>query len=253
MSATPTTTSEAITTPLPDDSLRYLPAEMEDLKLIVARQQKDIDFLLRKVALLEGNQCRQLADIAIAQHMSKVLSENLDDLQQYSKRSCVVVDGIPLPPLDRQSDPKINDLLEDEIRTMLSNELDIAPSKIATEFDKAHRIGPIDDNGNQAVIVKFKSHSFRSHIYGNRKKIQNKKIKIKISLTPERRKLLNIATEMTEENPNVDFVFADPNGNLKVKLKRRDHNNKMFFNFKSELDLSLILSADGLTHFNYEV
>ena len=53
------------------------------------------------------------------------------------------------------------------------------------EFDKVHRIGAADGD-KQNVIVRFRSHQFPSELYYARKKIKNKKIGLKPSLTKKR-------------------------------------------------------------------
>ena len=50
------------------------------------------------------------------------------------------------------------------------------------EFDKVHRIEAADGD-KQNVIVRFRSRQFPSELYYTRKKIKNKKIGLKPSLT----------------------------------------------------------------------
>ena len=89
----------------------------------------------------------------------------------------------------------------------------------------------------QATIIKFKSHSFKESVYHERKKIKNIKIKIKISLTKKRQKLLSKVHQATANIPcNVDFLYADINDYLKLWLKENFSNKKVFtFNSKEEL------------------
>ena len=89
----------------------------------------------------------------------------------------------------------------------------------------------------QATIIKFKSHSFKESVYYARKKIKNIKIKIKISLTKKRQKLLSKVHQATANIPcNVDFLYADINDYLKLWLKENFSNKKVFtFNSKEEL------------------
>ena len=92
------------------------------------------------------------------------------------------------------------------------------------------------------MIVKFKSHGFRERLYRDRRKIPlNNKIKFRVSLTKRRSKLLEETIKICKDATNIDFVFSDSNGNLKIKLVSRA-NGKLFFDFNSEEDLSEVLA-----------
>ena len=66
-------------------------------------------------------------------------------------------------------------------------DLDITIEEYDFEYDKIHRVGKTDGN-EQNVIVCFHSHQFPAELYYNRKRIKNKKIKLKRSLTETRTK-----------------------------------------------------------------
>ena len=86
-------------------------------------------------------------------------------------------------------------------------------------------MGPTRD-GKQSIIVRFRLHAFKEKLYQKRKEIKGKKIKIKLSLTKQ----------ITENNAEVKFVYADMNGSLKLRL----HNsigNKYVYKFKSNEEL----------------
>ena len=53
------------------------------------------------------------------------------------------------------------------------------------EFDKVHRIAAADGD-KQNVMVRFRSHQVPSELYYERKKIKNKKIGLKPSLTKKK-------------------------------------------------------------------
>ena len=92
--------------------------------------------------------------------------------------------------------------------------------KVNEELDKCHRLGKAKD-GKQSTIIRFKSHSFRASVYASRNNIQNKKkLKVKLSLTKRRTKIINYAHRITESVPEVKFAYADVNGNLKIRHTR---------------------------------
>ena len=126
--------------------------------------------------------------------------------------------------------------MEESVKTILHEDLKIQPAVVTAEFDKAHRVGPSyhdkKDNLQHDVIVRFKSHSFKEMIYSKRK--QQDKVKLRVSLTSKRKNLLDYANATTESIDEIDFVFADQNGNLKVKSKEKI-SNKLFMSFSDSL------------------
>ena len=88
------------------------------------------------------------------------------------------------------------------------------------EFDKIHRIGAADNN-KQNTIVCFRSYQFPSELYYARKKIKNKQIGLKPSLTKKRTLLCNITKKIeTDENycDTIKFCYSDFNNNIKIRL-----------------------------------
>ena len=104
--------------------------------------------------------------------------------------------------------------------------------KVHEELDKCHRLGKAND-GKQSTIIRFKSHSFLTSVYASRSKIENKKkLKVKLSLTKRRTKIINYAHTITEPVPEVKFAYADVNGNLKISLHEQ-REGKYTFPFNS--------------------
>ena len=96
-------------------------------------------------------------------------------------------------------------------------------------------MGPTRD-GKQSIIVRFRLHAFKEKLYQKRKEIKGKKIKVKLSLTKHRTRTMKYARQITENNAEVKFVYADMNGSLKLRL----HNsigNKYVYKFKSNEEL----------------
>ena len=90
--------------------------------------------------------------------------------------------------------------------------------KVNEELDKCHCPGKTKD-GKQSTIIRFSSHSLRVSVYASRNNIQNKKkLKVKLSSTKRRTKIINYAHRITESIPGVNFAYADVNGNLKIRL-----------------------------------
>ena len=102
-------------------------------------------------------------------------------------------------------------------KTVIKN-LGFEERKINEELDKCHRLRKAKDR-KQSTIKWFESHSFQASLYASRSNIQNrKKIKLKLSLTKHRTKIINYAHSITELIPGVKFAYVDVNGNLKINL-----------------------------------
>ena len=140
------------------------------------------------------------------------------------------------------------------VKSELGKSLAIPPMVLSNEIDKIHPIGPIKDDNTQTIIMKFKSHGFRERVYRNRKSGQNKRMRLRVSLTNRRIKLLEKANDLIENVPNIDFAFADTLGNLKLKFIN-NVNGKLFKDFKNEVDLAeaISLSEPSAVYSNIDV
>ena len=82
----------------------------------------------------------------------KSLSSDIDDLEQYSRRNCLVLHGI-----SESIDENTNEIL---IKTF-SEELGVEIKE--NDLDRSHRLGKpkIKDNKPQSIIVKFARYAVR--------------------------------------------------------------------------------------------
>ena len=171
--------------------------------------------------------------------MSSLLKQGLDNLQQYERRHCLVVDGIPPPyPGERENtDDKIIETLSASFEELNKNDL-------RAVIDKSHRIGPIRES-KQSVIVRFNSHSARSKIYNLKKKSLNDKVKLEVSLTKERRDFIEKLKERVADIDEIEFPFADVNGDIRLLLKEKFRNSKTIgIKCMEELDF-IVSKLDG--------
>ena len=82
------------------------------------------------------------------------------------------------------------------------------------------------------IIVPFHSHQFPVELYYDRKRIKNKRIKLKPSLTETRTKLLQTLIDKTTDNEKINFCYTDFNGNIKICLKER-HKGKSVYQIEN--------------------
>ena len=113
--------------------------------------------------------------------------------------------------------------LKENVRKIVAEELGM-PKNFGHDFDKTHRIGPVletEKGPRQDVIVRFKSHSTRYNVYLKRKDVKTKTIRITPSLTSKRRKLLLQTQEQYRNHPDVNFIYVNIHGDVKVRFHNK--------------------------------
>ena len=162
----------------------------------------------------------------VTRNANSLLEQDIDNLQQYQCRGCIIVDGIT--PLKDETEEQITA----KTRNFLIKNLGFEEKKVNEELNKCHRLGKAKDR-KQSTIIRFKSHSFQASVYASRSKIQKKKkLKVTLPLTNCRTKIINYAHTTTEPVPEIKFAYADVNGNLKIGLHEQ-REGKYTFPFNS--------------------
>ena len=204
--------------------------------------------LSKRVSVLEGEMCMLRSELVVSSHVNSVLNAQIDDQEQYSRRSCMIVDGILPTTKESTHDLKLKIqkiITKSEDPEDLGGKPPISVKQFNEEFDKCHRVGPVK-NGRQSAIVKFKSHGFREEIYRRRKTITKKTgNKLRISLTRHRSQLLAKANFLAEQVKRVKFAFADVDGNLRLLLNQPFRDRwTVPFTSEQELELKLVELGD---------
>lgn len=176
--------------------------------------------LKQQISALEGK-------LEIFQSHLLELEVRLDDAEQYSRRSCLRIFGVPLPANGKESN---NDCVA--IAKEIFEEMEVAVPDDA--IDRIHRIGKKEKNAagilEQPLIIKFTSWKHRTAVYKGRKKLESQRILL--DLTPRRAKLLSRARLLVKDNSSVDYSFVDVNCRLGIKTKSGDFK---FFNSEQQL------------------
>ena len=167
--------------------------------------------------------------VAILENSLKIIEQKSDDTEQYSRRTCLRVDRMPLQ--DKETEEEI-------VNNLVENFQDIRVHIDSRSIERAHSIGPVFKQTNedgtvtdqQQVIVKFKSWSSRTQVYRARKRSKN--LKYRVDLTKRRLSLLAKAREVTKGIPEVDFAFSDVNCRLAFRLTSGEFK---FFNSETEI------------------
>ena len=98
--------------------VEQLLSEIKELKATVKNNESKISSLEQKVNSLTGEIQILNAELAIAKHESTLLSKKIDDQEQYSRRPCVVFEGLNSVDDDNKN-------LSQEIVNIVRNELNV--------------------------------------------------------------------------------------------------------------------------------
>ena len=121
-------------------------------------------YLEGKISELEG--C-----LFVTQRVISLLEAKIDCQEQYSRRPCLVINGMN-EPADDENDFK-------KVAETLARESDISKVIIIKNIDKSHPLGKTDEKGLQRRIVKFTSDSFKKKVFEKHKKNFKKSMKTK--------------------------------------------------------------------------
>jgi hypothetical protein len=138
---------------------------------------------------------------------NRQLRQNIDNLEQYTRRNSIRVFGVP---------ERDGENVEDTVLKIFQEKLELQIDK--RNIDRCHRVGQRKNNINRAIIVKFTSYKYRSQVYTNKKKLKGLKIVIREDLTKMRQMLL---VEMKEAFDSKNIWTFD--GTIYVAI-----NNKKF-------------------------
>ena len=202
--------------------------EVKINETICEQIQKATDPLHAKIEQLELKHNVYEAHFAALEHRLNIIEQRSDDAEQYSRRSCLRIYGIPLP---KKSHEDASDCMKKVKKVFKEIDVEVPDDAI----DRAHRIGKKvkdRDTGeiSQAMIVKFLSWKHRSSVYRNRKESDDKLISL--DLTTKKANLLGFAKEKAKEYHQIEFVFADINCRIGLKTVE---GNFLFFNNEYEL------------------
>ena len=165
--------------------------QIQDGKIFELQQEND--GLKMEVKRLR-KQCENDKDLLTALHSSsKRCENNINDLEQYGRRSIIRVWGIP-----EDTGQVRNEDCSRKIVELLRNRLGMDIS--AKDIDAAHRVGkpPDDWSRPRAIIVKFLRRFHKLEAIRLRKRLKNSQYVIREDLTKENQGLLLTTQECVE-------------------------------------------------------
>ena len=108
--------------------------ELKEIRATAAQNQNKISTLEKQIDYLKGHITITESKLAIAEHVSSTLHKQIDNQEQYSRRKCLIFEGIKVEQKEKDSD------VEKRILNVIQKELKL--NMELEDIDKAHRIGP---------------------------------------------------------------------------------------------------------------
>ena len=166
-----------------------LSKEIQSLKEIIAGKDERICVLEGRVHDLECTNYKQKSSLdshnkTLESHGNKIaaLERNEDQMQQYSRRNCIRVFGIPEEQVEN-TDDKICRLVREKLGVSIKKE----------DIDRSHRVGKKSTSTQRGIIVKLVSYRTRQEIISCRKKLKDTGLSIHEELTKKNKTLLQDA------------------------------------------------------------
>lgn len=175
-----------------------------NLQKMFDEQNKLLSEMQQRIASLEEQNAQVLVE-------KNALQDELDDLQQYTRRNSIRILGIP------------EQMGENPVQVVLN--LFKEKLKIETEtnkIDRAHRVGKISSKYHRCLIVKFISYHERKKVFDMKKLLKGSGIRIVEDLTKRRVEVLNAAKQQYK-NENVwtsDGTIMIKKGTQKIAVRR---------------------------------
>ena len=136
----------------------------------------------------------------------------LDEIEQYSRRDCLIFTGIKEDNSRREDTDKL-------ILQICSEKLDL--NLTIEKISRTHRL--ISKKNPRGIIVKFVNYHDRFHVYRAKSKLKHSGIAIYESLTTRRKALLDSAKEIigTRNAFSLDGKIFAMKGTRKVRINDR--------------------------------
>ena len=148
-----------------------------------------------KVEIAESKAEVLESQIAVRDNTTELLKKAVDDQEQYSRRNCVRINGLPIGKTEQKD-------VMCSVRECLE---EMGVGEVEDDIDRAHRIGKPKMNTKsglleQQIIIKFRSWQTRTKVYRARPRTNKAtgvgKFAVSLDLTKRRQALLSLARGM---------------------------------------------------------
>ena len=141
----------------------------------------------KKIKELENTVTNLNEKVSILNKQVGDLDQKIEKQEQYSRRNCLLIHGVP-ENKDENTDDLVVNIFKEEM------DLEI----FTDDLDRTHRIGKVkeDSRHKRPIIVKFIRHNDKHKVFRNKKRLKGKKVSITESLTKTRMAKLNEARDL---------------------------------------------------------
>ena len=141
----------------------------------------------KKIKELENTVTNLNEKVSILNKQVGDLDQKIEKQEQYSRRNCLLIHGVP-ENKDENTDDLVVNIFKEEM------DLEI----FTDDLDRTHRIGKVkeDSRHKRPIIVKFIRHNDKHKVFRNKKRLKGKKVSITESLTKTRMAKLNEARDI---------------------------------------------------------
>ena len=108
-----------------------------------------LEELLKRIEKLEDKVAELQSELIVTKNVNKLLSQEVDNLQHYQRRTCVILDGIT--PSEHETTEEITK----KAKNVMIKNRNFSEEEVDIELDKCHRLGPTRDR-KQSTIVRFR-------------------------------------------------------------------------------------------------
>ena len=100
-------------------------------------QDETVAELTVRITNLKKTVERLQSELIITKNVNNILTNEVDDLQQYQQRQCIVIDGLQIAP------NKTILQVTQKAENVFIQHLKLDPDEVVNQIDKCHCIGPL--------------------------------------------------------------------------------------------------------------
>lgn len=222
------------------EQLKEALAMVKSLNTKYEKMEETLGVLQEENKALKEEHASLKAQVLSSANDLKSVQKSPNDLEQYTRRDCVEICGIPLPEESQEEDTN-------EIVLQLSQKMGIPLER--KDISVSHRIRSSRSSVDPAIIVKFVRREVRERLYRARKRLKSitmadfgfsvdKKIFINESLTPKNKELFKDCLRFKKDN---SFKFLWTNAG-KIFLRRNADSPVILINSSVDIPPSKKIS-----------
>ena len=200
------------------EQLQEALATVKSLNTKCEKMEEALTALQEKNKALQQEYVSLKAQVLSSANDLKLAQKCLNDLEQYTRRDCIEIRGIPLP--EEPQEEETNDIV-----LQLSEKMGIPMER--KDISISHRIPSSRASVDPAIIVKFVRREMRENLYRARKRLKSittadlgfpvdKKIFINESLTSKNKELFKDCLKFKKDN-SYKFLWTNAG---KIFLRR---------------------------------